>query len=133
MRNKQIPRETMSFQKNNSSSSSTCVICWENLDLNAGEFVNNKLPCNHVFHENCIYPWLCRNDTCPLCRYKFPNEEVKWRRTIIPDSQLPWMMRSSTIAAAQPQAPVNWWTIRSYEMGMVPGMIVDEYSWIFDK
>lgn len=27
-----------------------------------------KLPCNHVFGQNCLYEWLKSNCTCPLCR-----------------------------------------------------------------
>ena len=43
-----------------------------------------ELPCKdkHYFHikkEECggIYPWLKENNTCPLCRHKFPSEEKK--------------------------------------------------------
>ena len=59
----------------------TCGICLEQLSL--GERVI-ELPCKdkHYFHikkEECpgIYPWLKRNNTCPLCRHEFPSEEVK--------------------------------------------------------
>ena len=27
-----------------------------------------KLNCNHVYHEECLIPWLNKNDYCPMCR-----------------------------------------------------------------
>lgn len=42
-----------------------CSVCWE--DFKAEEPVR-KLPCEHVYHENCIIPWLELHGTCPICR-----------------------------------------------------------------
>lgn len=28
-----------------------------------------KLPCKHIFHENCIKPWLQISQLCPNCRF----------------------------------------------------------------
>ena len=33
------------------------------------------MPCKHFFHNDCIIPWLNRSNTCPLCRYKLPQED----------------------------------------------------------
>ena len=57
-----------------------CSICLENFKLNDECII---LDCNedkHIFHkgnENCsgIKTWLERNNTCPMCRTEFPNEE----------------------------------------------------------
>jgi E3 ubiquitin-protein ligase synoviolin len=27
-----------------------------------------KLPCNHIFHPNCLRSWFQRQQTCPTCR-----------------------------------------------------------------
>ena len=27
-----------------------------------------KLPCNHIFHKNCLRSWFQRQQTCPTCR-----------------------------------------------------------------
>jgi hypothetical protein len=52
-----------------------CPICLEPLLL--GEELclsNNKRHCKHIFHSNCIYNWLIKNDPyfiCPMCRCTF--------------------------------------------------------------
>ncbi|KAF9920876.1 hypothetical protein FBU30_009184 [Linnemannia zychae] len=43
-----------------------CSVCKE-------EFTKSdtllQLPCKHIFHEDCIKPWLKVSGTCPTCRY----------------------------------------------------------------
>jgi DNA-directed RNA polymerase subunit RPC12/RpoP len=29
-----------------------------------------QMPCSHIFHEACVYPWLEGKRTCPICRYE---------------------------------------------------------------
>ncbi len=40
-----------------------CTICY----CKEGR-AGTKLPCGHIFHTNCITPWIESNNTCPLCR-----------------------------------------------------------------
>lgn len=42
-----------------------CSVCWD--DFSVGEEVR-KLVCDHIFHDNCIVPWLQLHATCPVCR-----------------------------------------------------------------
>jgi len=43
----------------------TCMVCLA--EFTAGEEVR-KLPCNHVFHCECIDEWLRRCTDCPICK-----------------------------------------------------------------
>ncbi|XP_031401132.1 E3 ubiquitin-protein ligase SDIR1-like [Punica granatum] len=52
---------------NSSEDDLTCTICLE--QVNKGELVRS-LPCLHLFHTNCIDPWLRQQGTCPVCKFK---------------------------------------------------------------
>ncbi|OVA08544.1 zinc finger protein [Macleaya cordata] len=43
----------------------TCSVCMGGPET--GE-EGKRMPCNHVYHANCISTWLSRYNSCPLCR-----------------------------------------------------------------
>ncbi|GAA5927835.1 hypothetical protein JCM1841_005772, partial [Sporobolomyces salmonicolor] len=43
-----------------------CPICQDAFQLSE-EII--PLPCRHLFHSDCIVPWLKTSGTCPVCRY----------------------------------------------------------------
>ncbi|KAI9136024.1 hypothetical protein BKA69DRAFT_1034042 [Paraphysoderma sedebokerense] len=50
-----------------------CAVCQEKYELE-NEVI--QLPCLHLFHEDCIVPWLKNNGTCPVCRHSLvPKSE----------------------------------------------------------
>lgn len=58
-----IARET---EKNKDEDGKRCAICLE--DFEPKEMVVIT-PCNHMFHEECIIPWLQSQGQCPVCRF----------------------------------------------------------------
>lgn len=53
-----------------------CSVCMEDFQL--GDVVRS-LPCHHLFHTDCINPWLHLHNTCPICRKTLgtPADEVE--------------------------------------------------------
>lgn len=46
-------------------SNDVCPICFE--DFCEGD-IASILPCYHIFHKNCIEPWIKKANNCPTCR-----------------------------------------------------------------
>ncbi|KAM3359044.1 E3 ubiquitin-protein ligase MPSR1 [Capsicum galapagoense] len=49
-----------------------CVVCLD--EMGVGEVVK-EMPCKHRFHGDCVVTWLKSHGSCPICRYKMPEEE----------------------------------------------------------
>ncbi|XP_009785025.1 E3 ubiquitin-protein ligase RING1-like [Nicotiana tabacum] len=49
-----------------------CPVCKDNFLLDVEV---KMLPCKHMYHSDCILPWLEVNNSCPVCRFKLPTEE----------------------------------------------------------
>jgi hypothetical protein len=62
--------ESSSYQRQ-FCSNKECSVC-------ICEFSENErlvpLPCSHIFHEDCIKPWLQSHNSCPVCRYELEME-----------------------------------------------------------
>ena len=52
------------YNENNNKEDNNCTICKNNFEN--GEKIR-RLGCNHIFHMECIDPWLLEKKTCPVC------------------------------------------------------------------
>eukprot|EP01062_Namystynia_karyoxenos_P025250 TRINITY_DN19908_c0_g1_i1.p1 TRINITY_DN19908_c0_g1~~TRINITY_DN19908_c0_g1_i1.p1 ORF type:complete len:295 (+),score=88.79 TRINITY_DN19908_c0_g1_i1:69-887(+) len=53
----------------------TCCVCQEDFEARTKA---KKMPCGHLFHDDCLLSWLAKGHTCPICRFELPKEKVNY-------------------------------------------------------
>ena len=48
-----------------------CPVCFDEITGEA-----SRLPCAHLFHEECLLPWLELHGSCPVCRHSLEPAEL---------------------------------------------------------
>ena len=70
----------------NDSVDGLCIVC--QCDFEVSDVVKT-LPCNHIFHDDCIKTWLMKDSsTCPMCRYDLNGSQeqtVMTEQTVVLD------------------------------------------------
>ncbi|CAH8306335.1 unnamed protein product [Eruca vesicaria subsp. sativa] len=58
------------------SAEESCAVCTEVFEA---ESEAREMPCKHIFHDDCITPWLSIRNSCPVCRFELAASEGNGR------------------------------------------------------
>lgn len=104
--------------------SECCVVCLESLEP---DHSIRALPCRHVFHTDCITPWLTtRQAACPLCKAKVlappppavfasMDQATRNNNMFYGDEYLPWDHGAHGDGEARSVVSRTWTTLADHE------------------
>jgi len=88
------------------ASAMQCSVCHEKYVL---DDKCHALPCQHVYHQDCIIPWLNLHNTCPICRFELKTtdkEESKKQKTKNSGTtRKPRIQRNAENVSGSPNSP----------------------------
>ncbi|KAF0911635.1 hypothetical protein E2562_011643 [Oryza meyeriana var. granulata] len=79
-----------------------CSVCMDDFHLGAAA---KQLPCKHVFHKDCILPWLDLHSSCPVCRFELPTDDPDYGHRRGSDQPTAAAVAASASASASAAPP----------------------------
>jgi len=72
-----LPRIKVTAYDIAANESAECSICLD--ELVAGQPAL-RIPCGHLYHEDCVKDWLKKSNECPVCRFELPTDDAEYER-----------------------------------------------------
>ena len=61
-------KHTKKYSKIKEKKCPICLLKYKKSDI------IKELPCNHIFHKNCILKWIEKSNICPICKYDITGD-----------------------------------------------------------